>query len=188
MKPLAIVLLLYCLFLRSFMWAQEETHSIGIHIPEVALLAVRSSTNSAIKLQGTAPSEAGVAVVFTDVNKDMWINYSSIVGSVSEPTRTISVQLTDGKVPKGLKLSVMVGSDVGKGGGALGKPILRNLRISHRSKMIIKAIGSSYTGKGALKGHNLKYSLSLVNKKNRYAKLDFDASTLLSVTYTLSDN
>ncbi|PCI32109.1 MAG: hypothetical protein COB60_10120 [Flavobacteriaceae bacterium] len=180
--------MLFCLLSKSTTWAQDETHRIRIAIPEVALLAVRSANSTAVHLQGTVATEAGVAVEFTDKNSDMWINYSSIVGMVSEPSRSISVQLTEGKVPDGLKLSVVAGSDVGQGIGDLGIPVKNELRVTERSKVIIKAIGSSYTGKGVRKGHNLTYSFALLNEKKAYSEMNFNASTPLVVTYTLSDN
>jgi len=188
MKPTVLFMVFCCLLNVNTIWAQDETHAVELSIPEVALLAVRSVNNASIRLSGTAPTEAGVAVSFSDKNNEMWLNYSSVIGSRSEPSRRITVQLTEGKVPKGLKLSVVASLDVGKGDGDLGSPVKKSLRIGKHPRVIIKSIGSSYTGKGVQKGHNLTYSLSLLNKKKSYSKLDFDASSALSITYTLSDN
>ena len=188
MKQSVLLIAFCCLSISSCVCAQKSPHTIQIAIPEVALLAVKSTNNASIQLSGLAPSEAGVAMVFQDINKEMWLNYSSIIGSDSEPTRSISVQLTEGKIPKGLALSVVAGGDVGKGDGNLGEPKKKELRLSEHPKVIIKSIGSCYTGKGVQKGHNLSYSLALLKNKKSYSELDFDASSTLTITYTLSDN
>jgi hypothetical protein len=167
----------------------EDTHTVTIGIPEVALLDLESATGTAITLNGTAPSEAGEAMVFNAKNSDIWINYSSIVGSKSDPSRNVTVQITDGEVPDGLVLSVVASQDAGKGDGTMGVAEKDAIILStSKADKIIDGVGSAYTGNGANKGHNLTYSLTLDSSKGSYAKVDFDQAQTLSITYTLSDD
>ncbi len=166
-----------------------DTHTVTIGIPEVALLDLESATGTAITLNGTAPSEAGEAMVFNAKNSDIWINYSSIVGSKSDPSRNVTVQITDGQVPDGLVLSVVAAQDAGKGDGTMGKAEKDAIALStKKADKIIDGVGSAYTGNGANKGHNLTYTLTLDSSKGSYAKVDFDQAQTLSITYTLSDD
>ncbi|PCI03734.1 MAG: hypothetical protein COB81_03320 [Flavobacteriaceae bacterium] len=167
----------------------EDTHTISLGVPEVALLDLESETGTAISLNGTAPTEAGEKVIFDATNNDIWINYSSIIGSSSEPTRTIEVQITDGEIPAGLELTVLATKDAGHGDGTMGKVSKTAILLSTTSaQKIIDGVGSSYTGNGANKGHNLTYSLSQKTTNGSYADLDFNKSQTISITYTLSDN
>ena len=59
--------------------------------------------------------------------------------------------------------------------------------LSGVAQNVITGIGSAYTGDGVSNGHNLTYTLDLDSGAS-YADLDFDDSTILSITYTLSDN
>lgn len=166
------------------------THTVAINIAEVALLdlevAVGSST--AITLAGTAPTEAGLPMTFEDANNsDIWINYSSIVGSLTEPARNVSVQITDGAVPAGLKLTAVAAADADAGAGAMGVSSAV-LTLSTDTQDIITGVGSAYTGDGAGSGHKLTYQLAYAtDAATDYADLDFDNSDILTITYTLSD-
>jgi hypothetical protein len=167
----------------------EDSHTVTIGIPEVALLDLESATGTAISLNGTAPTEAGDAVIFNATNSDVWINYSSIVGSSSEPSRNVTVQITDGDVPDGLVLSVQASQDAGQGDGTMG--VAENNAITlnkNTADKIIDGVGSAYTGNGANKGHKLTYTLKSDTANGSYAKIDFDQAQTLSITYTLSDN
>lgn len=169
--------------------SNEASHTISINIPEIALLDLESAKGTAISLNGTAPTEAGEKVVFNAINNDIWINYSSIVGSSTEPTRKIVVQITDGSVPDGLELTVIAGNDAGQGDGTMGKPTRKSIVLStKKARKIIDGVGSAYTGNGPNKGHNLTYTLSQSSKKGSYASLDFNQSESISITYTLTDN
>ncbi len=167
----------------------EDTHTVTIGIPEVALLDLESANGTAISLNGTAPSEAGDKVIFNASNSDIWINYSSIVGSSTEPSRNVTVQITDGNVPNGLVLSVVASQDAGQGDGTMGVAVSEAIALrTDRADEIISGVGSAYTGNGANKGHNLTYTLTQSNEEGSYAQIDFDQSQTLSITYTLSDN
>jgi len=175
----------------SHLYAQADTnkngHTLSIDVPEVALLDIESTGSKAISLQATAPKEAGNKVVFNQTNNDLWINYSSIVGNNS--SRKVTVQITDGKVPEGVDLTVQANKYVGNGEGTMGKavkaPILLNSKKAYK---IIEGIGSAYTGNGAKKGHNLTYKIAQSKGNGSYAKLNFKQSKTLTITYTLTDN
>lgn len=167
--------------------SNQDSHNVVIGIPEVALLDLEASNGTSITLGPTAPTEAGMAVDFNAVDNSIWINYSSIVGSVTEPSRNVSVQITSGTVPAGTELTVLAAADAGSGDGTMGTPTPA-ITLSSTAQNIITGIGSAYTGDGVNKGHNLSYALNLASASGSYAQLDFDNSDTVVITYTLSDN
>lgn len=168
--------------------AQENdgSHKINLQIPEVALINVYS--NSAVSLGNTTVVEAGEPLSFEESNNNVWINYSSIIGSQSQPGRDISIRISEGTVPNGVKLYVKVAEDIGAGAGTIGKSNSNTQELTENPLTIITDIGSAYTGAGANKGHNVQYSLKLSDEPNAYASLDFDQSNTLVINYTLTDN
>lgn len=164
-----------------------DAHNVVIGIPEVALLDLESASGTTITLGPTAPTEAGLAVAFPSQNNSIWVNYSSIVGSTTEPSRNVAVQITSGAVPAGTTLEVVAVADAGSGDGTVGTPTTA-VTLSGTAQNIITGIGSAYTGDGVSKGHNLAYTLDLAAAAGSYALLDFDESSTLEITYTLSDN
>lgn len=186
MKGPKILLTAVLLLIASATFAQDtnvDSHTVTIGIPQVALLDLESATELAVTLDGTAPTEAGEKVVFNASNNDLWINYTSIK-STANPSRGISVQITDGTVPAGLQLTVEAASYSGSGAGTTGTSA-GSIKLSSSAQNLITGIGSAYTGNGTSNGHNLTYSLTQVGE---YADLDFDNSSSLIITYTLSDN
>lgn len=167
--------------------SNQDAHSVVIGIPEVALLDLEAANGTTITLGPSAPVEAGEAVDFNSVDNSIWINYSSIVGSVTEPSRNVAVQITSGTVPTGTELSVLAASDSGNGDGTMGAPTAAVV-LTSTAQNIITGIGSAYTGNGVNKGHNLSYALNLSSAAGSYALLDFDNSDTVVITYTLSDN
>ena len=161
---------------------------MAVGIPEVALLDLESATGTAISLNGTAPTEAGDKVIFNASNSDIWINYSSTVGSSTEPSRNVTVQITDGDVPDGLVLKVKVSKDAGQGDGTMGVAVEDPVKLGQEAKKIIEDVGTAYTGNGPNKGHNLTYILTQSDDSGSYGQIDFDQAQTLSITYTFSDN
>lgn len=184
-KNIALVL-----FLLVFgnLGAQENhgSHKISLKIPEVALINVYS--NSAIALGNSSVVEAGQALNIEETDNSVWINYSSIVGSQTQPSRDISIRVSEGNIPDGVKLYVKVAKDMGAGAGTMGKPISIAQELTANPLTIITGIGSAYTGAGAYKGNNVQYTLKLSDEPNAYANLDFDQSSTLVINYTLTDN
>ena len=162
-------------------------HNAILTIPEVALLDLEAASGTTVVLNPSVPTEAGMALSFPVVDSNIWLNYSSIVGSVSEPLRNIDVQISSGTVPAGTALMVMATSDSGNGDGLMGVPS-STIVLSNLNQNIITNIGSAYTGDGITKGHNLQYTLDLLSSTGSYGLLDFDFNETLVLTYTLSDN
>jgi hypothetical protein len=166
---------------------QSDKHTIDIKIPKVAILDLESSGNvGAIQLEAAAPNEAGLPLDLSkSVNSEIWINYSSIIGKKTEPKRDVTVEITDGNVPDGLKIVLQASKDAGQGEGTVGEP-LGDLDLSNAAQKLIGGVGSAYTGNGPNAGHNLTYTLKLIEGK--YADLDFDQTGSITVTFTLTDN
>jgi hypothetical protein len=165
----------------------EASHTVAINIAEVALLDLESSTGTAITLAGTAPTEAGLPMTFEDANDaSTWINYSSIVSG--ESTRNVTVAITDGAVPAGLKLTVLAAPDAGNGAGTVGTENASVITLSLDYQEIISGVGSAYTEDGANNGHKLTYQLGYeTGAATDYANLKFDNSDTVTITYTLSE-
>lgn len=157
-------------------------HNVAITIPEVALLDIETSASKNITLKATHSAEAGDPISFNGVtNSDLWLNYSSIV-STTNTSRKITAQLT-GTVPAGVQLKVVAGSSV-TGGGTRGTAVASGVTLTSTPQDLITGIGSSYTENGSEKGHQLTYSLSLVDASS-YGNLRFDQSNQVEVTYTI---
>ena len=164
----------------------QDSHKVNVKIPEVALISVYS--NSAVSLGNNTVVEAGQPLNIEETNNSVWINYSSIVGSQTQPGRDITIRISEGTIPDGVKLYVKVAKDMGAGAGKMGKPVSTAQELTANPLTIITDIGSSYTGAGANKGNNVEYTLKLSDEPNAYANLDFDQSSTLMIYYTLSDN
>ncbi|MDQ0783464.1 hypothetical protein [Chryseobacterium sp. W4I1] len=164
-----------------------DNHTITISIPEVALVDIEPAATKNITLGFTAPTEAGNPVTPTTSNTTLWLNYSSIK-SVADPTRNVSVNVN--AVIPGIDIHVTAAAATGSGGGTLGTPAAQ-LTLSATDQTIISGIGSAYTGNGANNGHNLTYALAAGSGPGgvaAYADLQATASTVATVTYTISDN
>ncbi|KFF25025.1 hypothetical protein [Chryseobacterium vrystaatense] len=164
-----------------------DNHTITISIPEVALVDIEPAATKNITLGFTAPTEAGNPVTASTANNTLWLNYSSIK-SVADPTRNVSVKV-NALIP-GIDIHVTAAAATGSGGGTLGTPAAQ-ITLSAADQTIISGIGSAYTGNGANNGHNLTYALAAGSGPGGvavYADLQATATTLATVTYTISDN
>ncbi|WP_312397917.1 hypothetical protein [Chryseobacterium sp.] len=164
-----------------------DNHTITISIPEVALVDIEPAATKNITLGFTAPTEAGQPIVANASNTTLWLNYSSIK-SVADPTRNVSVKLN--AIIPGIDIHVTAAAATGSGGGTLGTPSAQ-LTLSAADQTIISGIGSAYTGNGANNGHNLTYALAPGSGPGGvavYADLQATATTVATVTYTISDN
>lgn len=190
MKKSNVILILAVLATSARFSAQDtntDNHTITISVPEVALVDIEPAATKNITLGFTAPTEAGNPVVANTANNTLWLNYSSIK-SVADPTRNVSVRL-NALVP-GIDIRVTAAAATGAGGGTLGVPAAQ-LTLSAADQTLISGIGSAYTGNGANNGHNLTYSLAPGSGPGgvaAYADLQATATTVATVTYTISDN
>ncbi|MCB0735355.1 MAG: hypothetical protein H6608_10865 [Flavobacteriales bacterium] len=167
---------------------ETDDHTVQIEIPEVAILDLEASSSTSITLSVTAPTEAGLPVSFSDAkDSSVWINYSSIVGSTTEASRTVAAKISSGTVPGGMLLKVTAAADAGNGDGTVGSSA-GQITLSSSDQTVVSSIGSCYTGDGASNGHNLYYSLELDPSAGSYANIDFDDATTLTILYTISNN
>lgn len=165
----------------------KSSNSISISIPEVALLDIEPKGGNALVLNPVAPTEAGNFLDFSNASADgLWLNYSSVVGSKTEPSRKVTVAISSGYVPEGLQLFVTASQAI-SGKGRLGAPVGK-VRISGIPTDLITGIGSAFTESGENYGHQLSYALVLDQSNESIAQIDFDQTNQLVVTYTLSDN
>ncbi|MEY8761096.1 hypothetical protein [Chryseobacterium tongliaoense] len=184
--PLSLV----ALAVSAYVHAQDtntDNHTIGITVPEVALVDIEPAASKNITLGFTAPTEAGLPIVPTATNTTLWLNYSSIK-SVADATRNVSVKL-DALIP-GVDINVTAAAATGAGGGTLGTPSAQ-LTLSAADQTIISGIGSAYTGDGANNGHHLTYALAAGSGPGgvaAYADLEATTTAVATVTYTISDN
>lgn len=164
-----------------------DGHTITISIPEVALVDIEPAATKNITLGFTAPTEAGNPIIPSAANNTLWLNYSSIK-SDTDPSRNVSVKLN--AVIPGVDVHVTAAAATGSGGGTLGTSA-GLLTLSAADQTIISGIGSAYTGNGTNNGHNLTYALVAGSGPGgvaNYADLLATATTVATVTYTISDN
>lgn len=166
------------------------SHLVTITIPQIALLDLEvASGTTDVTLAGTAPTEAGLPMIFEDAyakNATIWMNYSSIVKDAL--LRNVTVAITNGSVPSGLKLTVLASAASADGAGTKGTAATE-LTLSGTAQSIVTGIGSTYTGDGAAKGRNLTYQLGYAtDAATDYKDLRFvDTAAPLTITYTLTD-
>jgi hypothetical protein len=167
------------------------SHLVTISIPEVALLDLEAPS-TAITLAGTLPlnAEAGLPMTFgaAATNATIWMNYSSIVKK--DKLRNVSVAITNGDVPTGLKLTVLASAaSTADGAGTKGTALTTAHTLTSTATSLISGIGSTYTGDGVNKGRNLTYKLDYAtDAATDYASLNFDTVLPITITYTLSDS
>lgn len=165
----------------------KDEHTVTISVPEVALVDIEPAATKNITLGFTAPTEAGNPITPNTANSTLWLNYSSIK-SVADPTRNVSVKVN--AIIPGIDIHVTAAAATGAGGGTLGTPAAQ-LTLSSTDQTIISGIGSAFTGNGANNGHNLTYALAAGSGPGGvavYADLQATATTVATVTYTISDN
>ena len=167
------------------------THLVTITVPQIALLDLEvASGTTDVTLAGTAPTEAGLPMTFgtAATNATIWMNYSSIVKGAL--LRNVSVAITNGAVPSGLKLTVEASAASSDGKGTLGTAS-SELTLTNVAQSIVTGIGSSYTGNLASKGRSLTYKLNYAtDEATNYAALryvDIADVSPLTITYTLTD-
>lgn len=186
-----IIYFLLAFLINASVWAQDgsnDQQTVQIVIPEVAIIDLEAVSGTSITLSVDAPTEAGAPVSFANaVDSSVWLNYSSIIGSHTEATRAISARISSGSVPSGMKLVVVASNDAGNGDGKLGSSS-GEVTLSSINQTVVSGIGSCYTGTGASNGRRLKYQLKLNEAGGSYASIDFDESTTLTITYTISNN
>ncbi|MBS3992592.1 MAG: hypothetical protein KGZ87_02630 [Bacteroidetes bacterium] len=173
---------------QTIIYAQHTDHNVSIVVPEVALLSIQNSTNQHTLDIVPIINEAGEDISFTTSKSEIWINYTSIIGSKTEPSRSVFMQITEGSMPSGLDLIMAISNDAGLGNGKMGIPVKSAAISSNQPTQIIDNIGSGYTGAGFNKGHQVVYAVQKNSQYNNFWLADKSTTTTLQITYTLSDN
>lgn len=166
--------------------AGTDAHTVQITIPSVALVDIEPSGSKDIAMAFAAPTEAGNPITAPTANTTLWLNYSSIVASTGVTSRRINVKVSSGAIPAGTNLTVQAAAASGSGGGTVVATGSSVITLTDTDQSLLTGIGSAYTGNGANNGHQLTYNLALAS--GGYANLKSDASTTVTVTYTIADN
>jgi hypothetical protein len=182
MKLLSFSLLLFLIIISSWKMVSAQSSNvvqmpIVFSIPAIALVDFAGSDRRITFVAGK-----GAEQIITPSTLDKtWINYSSIVDGNS--TNSISVNLSSDNIPVEIRIKLNISPDAGAGAGTIGKPN-GQITLTGYPQEIITGIGSCYTGRGTLKGHQLTYSWEWL------PPYDVDHSTIdnieISVTYTLT--
>ena len=150
---------------------------IVFSIPAIALVDFAGSDRRITYVAGKGAEQ----IIFPSTLDKTWINYSSIVDGNS--TNSISVNLSSDKVPVEIRIKLDISQDAGAGAGKTGKPTGQIILTGYPQE-IITGIGSCFTGRGTLKGHQLTYSWEWL------PPYDVDHSSIdnieISVTYTVT--
>lgn len=161
----------------------EDSHTIEITIPTVALVDIEPVGFKNIVMDFKAPTEAGLALESPDENVALWLNYS-FIPSATGKTASVSVAI-DAVNPK-FEVKVQAAAASGSSsGGTLGSNASGVITLSPTGQNIVTGIGASYTGDGANSGHNLTYSLNTIT--GSYATLLATDNPEVTVTYTISE-
>jgi hypothetical protein len=107
-----------------------------------------------------------------------WLNYSLDVNR-NEPFGTISVEIASGNIPSGMEIYLQAGNYNGSYHGKTGRPVGK-IKVDHMPMVLINDIGTSNTGNGKHKGHQLFLSVVITD----YALLQPGDNTLYFL-YTL---
>jgi hypothetical protein len=177
---LSLLFLLIILSYGSKLSAQDKNSvqmPIMFSIPAIALIDFAGFDKRITFIAGK-----GAEQIITPSTLDKtWINYSSIVDGNS--TNSISVNLSSENIPSEIRIKLDISPDAGAGAGTIGKPTSQ-ITLTGYPQEIITGIGSCYTGRGTLKGHQLTYSWEWL------PPYDVDHSSIdnieISVTYTLT--
>lgn len=161
----------------------NDSHTIQVTIPEVALLDIETTGTKNFNVAFTAPTEAGSALGNPSNNTSHWLNWSSIITETGlDASRAIMVKLS--AVVPGVDIKVVPGTITG-GQGTRGTIVSAGVTLTTTDQNLITAIGSCYTESGNDKGSNLTYSFTPIAAS--YGLLVTSTPTV-TVTYTLTDN
>jgi len=186
-------LLTYCIILMALVlgslqlsaqryWDVDD-HPLSLNMPQISLVTIMPN-NSAITLElGTpvSPGEKPRDNVSEAKDSSKWLNYTSCRRG-KKTRRRVDVQITQGAIPDGLKISVKASKYKLHGKGRRGNPS-RTIYLSTASQTLVNNIGNCHTGRGAQRGHRLTYQLIL----DDFNKLNAEPETSITVTYTISD-
>ncbi|MFM9945401.1 MAG: hypothetical protein ACKVQB_09245 [Bacteroidia bacterium] len=151
-------------------------------LPSIILMDIEPGSG-AISLVITQPTEAGLPILASSAtDNSKWLNYTS--ANVANSSRKIMVQIASGTVPAGTALDLSVAAYSGGGaGGTFGTPN-STIQLSNSAQNLITGISSCYTGDGSNNGHQLTYSLRIID----YASVKTIIATTVVINFTFMDN
>ena len=165
MKKLSITFCIFLIIICSASYAQNR---------------ISVSKRSPIYMDLSPTNAAGLSKqIITDDSQ--WLNYTALVNP-SDPTLSITVQVTSGSIPKGMELQIEAKPYVGLSKGKQGTPTGK-ISLSHRPRVLIDNISTCYTGSGRNEGHQLSFKFIITN----YAKIRSGTSAIF-VQYTITQN
>lgn len=171
-----------CSFCTISIYAQDwDDTSASFVLSEIALIDLEPN-NTTVTLNVVGPNNAGEKALIVAANNNKWINFSSAV--FAGYSRSISIQMELGqKAPPGIYLKLNTANYSGSGDGELGSAT-NVVTLNDTPQTIVSNIKGAYTGNGVTNGYKLTYELEIYD----YTLLDFDQSTTLSITLTLTDS
>lgn len=171
-----------CFSVLCYTQVDIDQHDVTFTIPEIALVDIEPD-NTTLTLTLDQPADGGAPVIASSggTNATKWLNYSSCL-SPSATNRNVLVQISSGTVPPGIELKLEASNSSGIGQGILGSST-GLLTLNTSAQILISGIGGAFTGDGSSNGHQLTYSILI----NNYALLDFNNTSTIEVTYTITD-
>lgn len=172
------------LFLIGESSAQMQASLIfNLNLPDIALIDVEPKDNNNITLTVPPPVRAGEGLDVSQVrNEELWINYTTSRKN-NGAFRSVQVAM-DGTVPAGMRIKLTASARAaGQGGGIFGSPA-GALTLGSSPQTLISGIGGCYTGNGINSGHQLVFTLEVID----YALIEQVQDANLLLTYTLVDN
>lgn len=159
---------------------QSARHPICLVLPEVAIMDIEPN-NLPINLQFNAPVDGGEALTSNRMDQSKWINYTSSINR-NGSNRAITAQIANGGVPNGVELRLEASNFSGSGRGTHGQSS-GSIALTTTPQTIINNIGRSFTGNGTGNGHQLTYSLNILD----YSQLDAVENVEVTILFTITE-
>lgn len=170
----------------SAMAAEQDSHGhdVEITVNEIAMLDLSGS--GPVTFEISAPQVAGSAPSVQAISTNQRLFFTSIVNE--NQTRNITVS-DNGSIPTGLLLELQASVPNGVGTGAIGTAVGGDFEsfkaiADSGSQLVIRDIGSGFTGTGGNDGAQLNYNLLLTSNSADLEALFADNHTV-TLTYTM---
>ncbi len=181
MKFAIYLLTILTIFKLGVLTAQDNDDiDFNIKIQEISLVNVVPN-NQIISFDITVASTVGEEFP-VKYNSSKWLNYTSTHASFT-PLKIIKAHIGGGTLPEGIALYLNVGSISGQGAGQLGIPSGK-ITLNNSPQTVLSSIGGAYTGRGKNNGHQLNYSVKILD----YEKLISVQNKKYVVYYTLLED
>ncbi len=157
---------------------------VNFTLPQIALLDIEPN-NSTITLVAGTPINPGEELNTGEgVDNSKWINYTS-TSSLSNPTKNVIIEIIQGQVPSGMEVRVTASEYSGNSGDGNFGISAGTVSLGVTPKIIISNIGGAFTGDKKNNGHQLIFSLHIINYEEMN---EMNNNDMILVSYTLMDN